>query len=367
MKDDQELLARALRVLARREGPALAPPPVPALLRRGRRARRIRTATRAAAGALLASAAAFVILGGTGLGAGIGPGIGPGIGTAGAPPSAVPAGTPTSSEGARQALDARSVLLAAAESAVGHGPAAAGRYWHVRARTTQPVSHPQAKNPPFSARVTNTQDTWYAARRGAPSRTMTRQDPKVTFASPEDEARWRRLGSPDLSGGKPSSNDYAMQLRFLIGSHSYTLRQLLALPADKEKLASLLRRLFDEEEPGDWWPGKPTFTSYVWATAQDLLAGPISPGTRSSLYRLLAEQPAIRSLGEVTDPLGRTGVALTLTTPGTGEGAGESRLVVDVATARLLAYELRPPGRSEPLIQTTYEETGWVDRLGERP
>ncbi|MGW2152186.1 CU044_5270 family protein [Nonomuraea sp. NPDC001699] len=352
MKDDQELLARALRVLAQREEPT--PAPVPALVRRGRRARRIRTATRAAAGALLASAAAVVILGGAG------------IGPAGAPPSALPAGTPASSEGARQALDARFVLLAAAESA-GHGPAAAGRYWHVRARTTQPVSHPQAKNPPFSARLTNTQDTWYAARRGAPSRTVTRQDPKVTFASPEDEARWRRLGSPDLSGGKPSSNDYAMQLRFLIGSHRYTLRQLLALPADKEKLASLLRRLFDEEEPGDWWPGMPTFTSYVWATAQDLLSGPISPGTRSSLYRVLAEQPAIRSLGEVTDPLGRTGVALALTTPGSGEGAGESRLVVDVATARLLAYELRPPGRSEPLIQTTYEETGWVDRLGERP
>ncbi|MFI6918560.1 CU044_5270 family protein [Nonomuraea spiralis] len=354
MKDDQELLARALRVLAQREEPMPTPPPVPALVRRGRRARRIRTATRAAAGALLASAAAVVILGGTGLG------------PAGAPPSTLPAGTPASSAGARQALDARSVLLAAAESA-GHGPAASGRYWHVRARTTQPVRHPQAKNPPFSARLTNTQDTWYAARRGAPSRTVTRQDPKVTFASPEDEARWRRLGSPDLSGGKPSSNDYDMQLRFLIGTHRYTLRQLLELPADEEKLASLLRRLFDEEKAGDWWPGKPTFTTYVWATAQDLLSGPISPGTRSSLYRVLAEQPAIRSLGEVTDPLGRTGVALALTTPGSGEGAGESRLVVEVATARLLAYELRPPGRSEPLIQTAYEEMGWVDRLGARP
>ncbi|MER6512603.1 CU044_5270 family protein [Nonomuraea sp. NPDC001636] len=362
MKDDQELLARALRDLARREGPAPTPPPVPALVRRGRRARRLRTATRAAAGALLASAAAVVILGGTG----IGPGVGPGVGTAGAPPSAGPAGTPASSEGARQALDARSVLLAAAESAR-HGPAAAGRYWHVRARTTEPVRQPQAKNPPFAARVTHTQDTWYAARPGAPSRTVTGQDPKVTFASPEDEARWRRLGSPDLSGGKPSSNDYAMQLHFLIGSHRYTLRQLLALPADEERLAGLLRRLFDEERSGDWWPGRPTFTSYVWTTAQDLLAGPISPGTRSSLYRLLAGQPAIRSLGEVTDPLGRTGVALTLTPPGSGEGAGESRLVVDVATARLLAYELRSPGRSEPLIRTTYEQTGWVDRLGARP
>ncbi|MEV3977843.1 hypothetical protein [Nonomuraea sp. NPDC049758] len=362
MKDDQDLLARALRDLARREGPAPTPPPVGALVRRGRRARRIRTATRAAAGALLASAAAFVILGGTGIGTGVGPGIGPGIGAEGAPPSAVPAGTPASSQGARQALDARSVLLAAAESA-GHGPAASGRYWHVRARTTQPVRH----NPTFSAGVTHTQDTWYAARRGAPSRTVTGQDPKVTFASPEDEARWRRLGSPDLSGGKPSSNDYAMQLHFLIGTHRYTLRQLLALPADEERLAGLLRRLFDEERPGDWWPAKPTFTSYVWTTAQDLLAGPISPGTRSSLYRLLAGQPEIRSLGEVTDPLGRTGVALTLTTPGSGAGAGESRLVVDVATARLLAYELRPPGRSEPLIQTTYEEMGWVDRLGARP
>ncbi|MEU1386298.1 MULTISPECIES: CU044_5270 family protein [unclassified Nonomuraea] len=350
MKDDQELLARALRVLAHSEGPAPAPPPVPALVRRGRRARRVRTATRAAAGALLASAAAFVILGGTG------------IGPTGAPPSAVPAGTPSSSQGARQALDARSVLLAAAESA-GHGPAASGRYWHLRSRTTRPAA---SKTRAFSALVTHTQDTWYAARQGAPSRTVTGQDPKVAFASPEDEAKWRRLGSTALAEAKPSTNDFAMQLHFLIGTHRYTLRQLLELPTGKEKLESRLRRLYAEEKPGDWWPGGPTFTSYVWTTAQDLLAGPISPGTRSSLYRLLAEQPAIRSLGEVTDPLGRTGVALTLTTPGSGESAGEARLIVDVGTGRLLAYEFRPPGRSEPVDQTAYEEMGWVDRLGAR-
>ncbi|MFI6790998.1 CU044_5270 family protein [Nonomuraea sp. NPDC050383] len=364
MNDDQEQLARALRTLADRE-PA-TPAPVSDLVRRGRRARRTRAVVGAIAGTGLAAAAVVVALGAGG------------VGPAATPSSTAPvASGPRSGDGSppprlpgSRSLDARSVLLAAAETAA-REPATSGHYWYTRQRISQPVRRlpkdigkPGRQEIPFSATVASTQDSWYASDKGAPSRTVTGQNPKAAFASPEDEAKWRRLGSPALVEEKPSTNDYDMALFFQIGTHRFTVRQLLELPAEKDSLESRLRRLYDEEPPDEWSPAKPEFTDYVWSTAQDLLAGPISPGTRSALYRVLAEQPAIRSLGGVTDAQGRTGTALARTVA--GEGEGESRLIVDDDTAELLSFEFRSRGESSPAMQVTYEDMGWVDSLGER-
>ncbi|GLW04915.1 hypothetical protein Misp01_00450 [Microtetraspora sp. NBRC 13810] len=365
MNDDQDQLAQALRTLAHRE--PVTPAPVPDLVRRGRRARRTRATAGAIAATALASAAVVLVVGGGG------------VNPAGTPMSTAPtASAPLIEDGAprSRSLDARSVLLAAAETAA-REPVTSGSYWYTRQRTFQPVhSLPRSgtkigksgqEKIPFSATVASTQDSWYAGDKGAPSRTVTGQDPKVAFASPADEATWKRLGSPPLTREKPSTNDYDGQLFHQIGNHRFTTRHLLELPTSKDRLESRLRRLFDEESPGDWWPAKPGFTEYVWSAAQDLLAGPISPGTRAALYRLLAEQPAIKSLGEVTDPLGRTGIALSLTTADNGDGAGESRLIVDDDTAELLCHEFRSYGQSAPALQVTYEDMGWVSGLGERP
>ncbi|MEU7829878.1 CU044_5270 family protein [Nonomuraea sp. NPDC049129] len=363
MNDDHEEFAQALRTLAQRE--PVTPAPVSALVRRGRRAKRTRAVVGAIAGTVIASAAVVVVLGSGG------------IVPAGPPPIA---SAPLAGDGSRsshssrtQSLDARSVLLAAAETAA-REPATSGPYWYTRQRTSQPAHYygkklkkPQRQKIPFSATVASTQDSWYASEKGEPSRTVTGQDPKVAFASPADEAKWKQLGSPALAGEKPSTNDYDMELHFQIGNHNFTVRQLLKLPTSKDRLESQLRRLFDEERASDWWPAKPEFTEYVWSAAQDLLAGPISPGTRSALYRLLAEQPAIKSLGEVTDSLGRTGVALARAAAGNGDSAGEARLIVDDETAELLSYEFREQGQSSPTLQVSYEDMGWAEALGERP
>ncbi|MFD1543933.1 CU044_5270 family protein [Nonomuraea guangzhouensis] len=363
MNDDHEEFAQALRTLAQRE--PVPPAPVSALVRRGRRTRRTRAVVGAIAGTALVSAAVVVVWGSGGF-------------VPAGPPSI--ASVPLSGDGSRsshsprtQSLDARSVLLAAAETAA-REPATSGPYWYTRQRTSQPVHYfgkklkrPQRQKIPFSATVASTQDSWYASAKGAPSRTVTGQNPKVTFASSADEAKWKRLGSPALAEEKPSTNDYDMELHFQIGNHNFTVRQLLKLPTSKDRLESQLRRLFDEESASDWWPAKPEFTDYVWSAAHDLLAGPISPGTRSALYRLLAEQPAIKSLGEVTDSLGRTGVALAWATAGNGDAAGEARLIVDDDTAELLSYEFRDQGQSAPTLQVTYEDLGWAEALSERP
>ncbi|MFI6317767.1 CU044_5270 family protein [Nonomuraea sp. NPDC050556] len=351
MNDDQDQLAQALRTLAHRE--PVTPAPVPELVRRGRRARRTRAMAGSIAATALASAAVVVVLG-TG-----------GVSPAGTPMSTAPtASAPLTADGS---LDARSVLLAAAETAA-REPVTSGSYWYTRERTSQPVHYlPRREKIPFSATVASTQESWYASDKGAPSRTVTGQNAKVIFASPADETKWKHLGSPPLAQEKSSTNDYDVQLFHLIGNHRFTAQRLLELPTNKDRLESRLRRLFDEESRSDWWPAKPEFTEYVWSAAQDLLAGPISPGTRAALYRVLAELPAIKSLGEVTDPLGRTGIALSLTTADKGDGAGESRLIVDDDTAELLCREIRLQGQSAPSSQVTYEDMGWVSGLGERP
>ncbi|WP_214415192.1 CU044_5270 family protein [Sphaerisporangium fuscum] len=305
-------------------------------------------------------------------------------------------------------LDARSVLLAAAATAA-REPAASGAYWYTRERTVQPVRQTtkdnadvkalareledklkevdsdsgeaaalrkeyrqkiielRSRKPPFSATTAVSQDSWYAREKGGSSRTVVNLDPKVTFASDADEQKWKEAGSPSLTEDKPTTSDYDIQLYFSIGTHRYTVRQLLDLPTDKGELESLLRRLRGEEADKDWGDGVPDFTDYVWSTAQDLLSGPLSPGTRAALYRVLAEQPGITTLGEVTDALGRTGQGLALKRADKGgEGGDESRLIVDDGTGRLLGYEVRS-GEGSDGLRLAYEGMGWVDRLGEHP
>jgi hypothetical protein len=125
-----------------------------------------------------------------------------------------------------------------------------------------------------------------------------------------------------------------------------------------------LKRLLRQEQ-SSYWRSKGRFTEYVWDAAETLLDGPITPTTRAALYQVLAEQPGITSLGEVNDPLGRTGVALTHTLRSVGWKA-EFRLIVDDDSAALLAYQLQPNDRSTPRTQLAYIAQGWVDYLGDR-
>lgn len=134
--------------------------------------------------------------------------------------------------------------------------------------------------------------------------------------------------------------------------------ELLRLPVGKDGLERRLRRLYDAEPASDWGGAKPEFAGYVWSTAQDLLAGPLTPATRSALYRVLAEQPGISSPGKVTDALGRTGVALAR--KGTGEGEGEFRLVVDDGLdchKEAKSYDISPPGGTA--VHATVQVRRW--------
>jgi hypothetical protein len=112
------------------------------------------------------------------------------------------------------------------------------------------------------------------------------------------------------------------------------------------------------------------FARYVFSEAQDLLTGPITPGAKAALYRLLANQGGIHYLGTATDPLGRKGAVLAMGDPTVNEQQNpqadvEIRLIIDTKTGRLLAQE--SGNRKAPSLTMTYEATGWADHLGDRP
>ena len=111
-----------------------------------------------------------------------------------------------------------------------------------------------------------------------------------------------------------------------------------------------------------------TFATYLWQTGADLLTAPITPGTRAALFRVLAEQHGLTATSQVSDAVGRRGVAVSLTAPGDASTRGdvEYRMIIDPGTAELLQIEVRDR-RPVALLTQTFERMGWVDRLGQQP
>ncbi|MFB4307761.1 sigma factor [Actinomadura sp. GTD37] len=181
-----------------------------------------------------------------------------------------------------------------------------------------------------------------------------------------DKAQWKKDGSPRLLAGSIGERTWEGPTRLTLGSGQVTVKELAALPADAAGLRAELRERYarDLKDTGD--PFKGAFTAYVWEIAHDMLAGPITPGTKAALFKILAGEPGIRSAGKVTDRAGRTGVAVVLkTAPDGGAATAESRLVISQQTAALL--EFRSAEAGEGTVTTTYEAMGWVGSLGSRP
>ncbi|MGW4644225.1 hypothetical protein ACWEN6_37300 [Sphaerisporangium sp. NPDC004334] len=325
-----------------------------------------------------------------------------------------PSASATAGATASPLLGARSVLLAAAATAE-RAPAASGRYWYTRERVAQKVreipgryetamkalaAELQAKRRelagdpgrlkaytedferrvtelkrtaassaavPFAALTEETQESWRAREKGDHNRTMRDKQGRVVFASPADEEKWKRMGSPRLTQDRPRSQDDDLDLVLSIGNPQLTIRNVSRLPADADALAGRLRELYRRNAADR--PEDTTYSLYLWQTGLDLLTAPITPGTRSALFRVLAGEQGLVSEGQVTDALGRAGVALSASGPG-DDGEKDAigyRLVLDATTSRVLQYEVTEKGSGTPLLRVAYEDMAWVDRLGERP
>jgi hypothetical protein len=307
---------------------------------------------------------------------------------------------PTAS-GTERTVDARTILLASAET-VAKDPAGTGAYWYTRERETRlvaPMKVADARkkamatkmgdggkvngkvelSSPVTAYVSATEESWNGRDRH--NRTITGIDRKISFPSSAEEAKWKKLGATerrrwdlDVPGESQVSNYDFSKLKPTITQRDKTVAALTKLPADTAALEKTMRTWFKHENQlsnaVDGEPMEGGFARYVFGEAQDLLAGPITPGAKAALYRLLAEQQGIHYLGTATDALGRKGAVLAIGDPTvdeqkTPEANAEIRLIIDTKTGRLLAQESGK--RKAPSLTMTYEATGWADHLGDRP
>lgn len=261
-------------------------------------------------------------------------------------------GTPDQPGQARQPeeLSARQILLAAAESST-KTPLTGGTYW---------LTHIQLG----VAMVAGTGPDRYVVERrderkqwrgvGRPARSASR-GLGTRPQTPADVAKWKRAGSPkQFPRGWPAQGT-PWQTR--TGSPSDDgpfprayLNGLRNLPTDPVKLrANLLKE--QKTSPAD---RNAPAARWLFFRGSELLVAPVPPRVRAATYKMLAGLPGIRTVGRVTDPLGRSGPAVgmlgALLQPVADEQT-ETQLVVDPKSGRLLTSRtvlVRPMSRPMP-------------------
>ena len=181
----------------------------------------------------------------------------------------------------------------------------------------------------------------------------------LVFPTPEDEAKWKEHGSPNLlpDGKVRPYADSDIQEPLSVNMPDLTMENVGELPTSKEELADLLRQRYERQADKD-----KAFPVFLWDTAVELMTAPTMPGTRAALLQVLADQPGITS-EEAQDAAGRTGVALTVKED---EGV-EFTMIIDKDSAELLEYAVNTNNGDCNVFRVTFEDFGWTDRLGERP
>jgi hypothetical protein len=296
----------------------------------------------------------------------------------GAPPSAATGQAGTSGGGAGST---HAVLLTAAHVAAVQ-PATTGAYWYVKERDFEPTAPVKsgvkgrvkggraAKGPGYGASFAATEESWTGASR---TRTIVNENLVFGFASPAGKKQWEAAGSPKLAnpGGGfgltgPVTSNYSFGgYSYNIGAIKVSLAKAGKLPTTPGKLELLLHRawkgLTPQQRAATVGVANPSYAQYLFQVAGALLTGPVTPGTRSAVYGLLAKQFGLTVATDVTDPLGRTGTAI-------GDGIGDF-LIISPMTAKVLdltTYPVRPGSVISGKADGTeaYLSMGWTDVLG---
>jgi hypothetical protein len=285
-----------------------------------------------------------------------------------------PSSVPTSTRG---------FLLASAVHAAA-SPAGRGTYWYVKHRDFYPTvagsresKHAPPKSvtrkkaaPPektaFGARLAYTEQSWMGENR---ARTITNEDVAITFVSPAAEAAWKAAGEPPLFtaygfSNEPVTSDYHMSFHWGVGSAQLSWADLQRL-SSASALDAGLRRMWSREPDKAGQFGTTSYSQYVFQWAGQLLTGPVQPAIRAATYQLLAAQPGLVTIGTVTDPEGRTGIAVS-------DGAGDF-LIINPATAQAMAYGTGTLHQGEVITAGSvsgievYQDMGWSTQLGVIP
>ncbi len=283
--------------------------------------------------------------------------------------------------------DGSAILLTAARQVAKATQPAAERYWVTSAIAGNYLRVGPAADPYLLLDESQVQN--WAARSPKDGSPDFAKQLGAAPVSAADRAAWQRDGSPtswnyvgqsdgladaqgytsgvlrslSMAGNSMTSLDasYGSQ-QFPIGSKSLTLAQLQALPADPAALKKLILG-------GGVAPGESPSAFLLDGVVTPILEMPVTPAVRAALYEMLAAMPGIQSLGEVTDPAGQQGNAVSYTAkyencaqistlaangyatagPLFSSCTTQEILIIDPATGLPLAEELRyvglPPGQ----------------------
>lgn len=283
-----------------------------------------------------------------------------------APDGPVPNPSPTTASPGIQP-SARQVLLAAASAAM-KAPTS-GAYW----RTTT-ISGMDAISPDrgYVIRRRFSREEWLARRPGAQSWWIS----QYLGAKPltdEDEAAWRKAGSPtewkyplDMTEyvGVNSSEvvraaaeeKMATRLRGkwkgsggTLAKERITWDEIRRIPSGERELRAYLEQRITAHAKGGYGNDPEWRESALQGSCMEVFSLPVSPAVRASAYRILATFPKMTSLGKVKDPLGRTGEALGYQTRDSIRG-GTNQIVMVI-----------DPETGMPLSQSSTSTIGLAD------
>ncbi|WP_199441213.1 CU044_5270 family protein [Umezawaea beigongshangensis] len=282
-------------------------------------------------------------------------------------------------------VDSVQVLLRAAETLPDLGAESA--YWRLVTRQTSALPV-RAGGERFVVTDESESEHSIGVRPGTESLRVWNLHVTTTPRTPADEEAYRRAGSPaelellpEPTGGRggltmPAGGRVPRVDRtdsgddvYSVGDVNSSYADLLALPGDVDALrAELLSRFAASggAEVGDQ-------TQWLFQQAAALITMPVTAEVRSSAYRIVAGLPGVRSLGRVTDPLGRAGVGVAVAPErSVTHGTVERQLVVDERTGVLLAERevLRAPDEQlralgladgDVVTSTSTLRAGWAD------
>jgi hypothetical protein len=209
-------------------------------------------------------------------------------------------------------------------------------------------------------------------------------------ATPADVAAWKADGSPSTwttpGPGKKSAGNIRLStaarpsfgnpinmgpLVFDLVGKNVTVKEIMSLPGTE---AALRKRLLTGYHGHDTESNAPLGRDpWLFRVTADVLSDmPVSPATRAAAYQILAHIQSTRSLGRVTDPLGRTGEGVAFS-----DASGlERQILVDTGTGQLLSDQQAVTTKSaqwpwaKPGTVVYYQavvKAGWTDAAPVKP
>lgn len=138
-----------------------------------------------------------------------------------------------------------------------------------------------------------------------------------------DRARWEAAGRPDLGGGETTDETF--------GPGGLHYEDLASLPTDPDELSQVIRARAEQTDV-------PVEAEMLVIVGDLLRETAAPPDLRGALYRVAARIPGVELVGEVTDPAGRRGVAVAVTSDYSGART-RKELIFDPETSDLLAEQ----------------------------